>query len=79
VRWSYAGRGKRGGVRVISFNRFTHGEIWLLLIYGKSASENIPSHVLRWRYFAQQRLDDPARKRRAGTHIFQTGSILFHS
>lgn len=46
VRWSYAGRGKRGGVRVIYFNRLTHGEIWLLLIYGKSARENISSHVL---------------------------------
>ncbi|MGB4781778.1 transcriptional regulator [Candidatus Methylomirabilis sp.] len=47
VRWSYAGHGKRGGVRVIYFNRLSHGEIWLLLIYGKSATENIPSHVLR--------------------------------
>ncbi len=47
VRWGYAGHGKRGGVRVIYFNRLSHGEIWLLLIYGKSATENIPSHVLR--------------------------------
>ncbi len=47
VRWGYVGRGKRGGVRVIYFNRLSHGEIWLLLIYGKSATENIPSHVLR--------------------------------
>ncbi len=47
VRWGYAGRGKRGGVRVIYFNRLAHGEIWLLLIYGKRARENIPSHVLR--------------------------------
>ena len=47
VRWSYAGRGKRGGVRVIYFNRLTRGEIWLLLIYGKGARGNIRSHVLR--------------------------------
>lgn len=47
VRWGYAGRGKRGGTRVIYFNRLTLGEIWLLLIYGKSGRENIPSHVLR--------------------------------
>ena len=47
VRWSYAGRGKRGGVRVIYFNRFADGEIWLLLIYGKSVRDNIPAHVLR--------------------------------
>ena len=47
VRWSYAGRGKRGGVRVIYYNRLADGEIWLLLIYGKSVREQIPSHVLR--------------------------------
>ncbi len=35
------------GVRVVYFNRLANGEIWLLLIYGKSARENIPSHVLR--------------------------------
>ena len=35
------------GVRVIYFNRLTNGEIWLLLIYSKSARENIPAHVLR--------------------------------
>lgn len=35
VRWSRLGRGKRGGVRVICFNRFTRREIWLLLIYAK--------------------------------------------
>ena len=47
VRWGSTGRGKRGGVRVIYFNRLTNGEIWLLLIYGKSVRENIPAHVLR--------------------------------
>jgi hypothetical protein len=47
VRWGSAGRGKRGGVRVIYFNRLTNGEIWLLLVYGKSMRENIPTHVLR--------------------------------
>lgn len=47
VRWRGAGRGKRGGVRVIYFNRLANGEIWLLLIYGKSVHENIPAHVLR--------------------------------
>jgi hypothetical protein len=47
VRWGIAGRGKRGGVRVIYFNRLTDGEIWLLLVYGKSVRENIPAHVLR--------------------------------
>ena len=47
VRWGRAGRGKRGGVRVIYFNRFAHGEIWLLLIYGKSVQDNVSAHVLR--------------------------------
>nr|WP_298157166.1 hypothetical protein [Ferrovum sp.] len=47
VRWGSAGRGKRGGVRVIYFNRLVNGEIWLLLVYGKSVRENIPAHVLR--------------------------------
>jgi len=47
VRWSRKGSGKRGGVRVIYFNRLANGEIWLLLIYAKSAQENIPAHVLK--------------------------------
>jgi hypothetical protein len=47
VRWGVAGRGKRGGVRVIYFNRLANGEIWLLLVYGKSVRDNIPAHVLR--------------------------------
>lgn len=46
VRWGSAGRGKRGGVRVIYFNRLANGEIWLLLVYGKSVRENIPAHIL---------------------------------
>jgi hypothetical protein len=46
VCWSSSGRDKRGGVRVIYFNRFANGEIWLL-VYGKSVRENIPAHVLR--------------------------------
>ena len=47
VRWGRAGRGKRGGVRVIYYNRFALGEIWLLLIYGKSVQDNVCAHVLR--------------------------------
>lgn len=47
VRWGRAGRGKRGGVRVIYFNRLDDGEIWLLLVYGKSVRDNIPAHLLR--------------------------------
>lgn len=47
VRWSRKGTGKRGGVRVVYFNRVADGEIWLLLIYAKSAQDNIPAAVLR--------------------------------
>lgn len=47
VRWTRRGIGKRGGVRVIYFNRLAEGKIWLLLIYGKSAQDNIPTHILR--------------------------------
>jgi len=46
VRWSRSGMGKRGGVRVIYFNRLAHGQIYLLLIYAKSAKDNIPASVL---------------------------------
>lgn len=47
IRWSLPGHGKRGGVRVIYFNRLSAGEIWLLVLYAKSDAENIPAHVLR--------------------------------
>jgi len=47
VRWSRAGTGKRGGVRVIYFTRLASGEIWLLLIYAKSVRDNIPSYLLK--------------------------------
>lgn len=47
VRWGMAGRGKRGGVRVIYFLRLRHGQIWMLTLYPKNVTENIPAHVLR--------------------------------
>ena len=47
IRWGQSGRGKRGGVRVIYYNRLAKGEIWLLAVYDKTVQENIPSHVLR--------------------------------
>ncbi|HEY0490814.1 MAG TPA: transcriptional regulator [Telluria sp.] len=47
IRWGHTGRGKRGGVRVIYYNRLANGEIWLLAVYDKTVQENIPSHVLR--------------------------------
>ena len=47
VRWTRSGSGKRGGVRVIYYNRTERGEIWLLMIYAKSAKEVIPDHILK--------------------------------
>jgi hypothetical protein len=47
VRWHRAGSGKRGGVRVIHFNRLERGEIWLLVIYAKAVRGNIPAHLLK--------------------------------
>ncbi len=47
LRWGVAGRGKRGGVRVIYFARAAKSVIWMLTIYAKNEAENIPAHVLR--------------------------------
>jgi hypothetical protein len=46
MRWGVAGRGKRGGVRVIYFLRTRHGQIWLLTLYAKNVAETIPAKVL---------------------------------
>ncbi len=46
IRWSRAGMGKRGGVRVIYYNQLADGRTYLLLIYAKSVRENIPAKVL---------------------------------
>jgi hypothetical protein len=47
VRWSRAGMGKRGGVRVIHYNRLPDGVIYLLLIYAKGVRDTIPANVLK--------------------------------
>lgn len=47
LRWAAPGRGKRGGYRVIYYVRRTHGVIWMLTMYPKNVTENIPAHVLR--------------------------------
>jgi hypothetical protein len=47
LRWATAGRGKRGGLRVIYFLRSSRGQIWMLTLYGKSVRENLPAHVLK--------------------------------
>lgn len=47
VCWSRAGMGMQGGVRVIYFNRLAEGSIVLLVIYAKSAQDNISANILR--------------------------------
>jgi hypothetical protein len=47
VRWSRPGMGKRGGVRVIHYNQLADGVIYLLLIYGKGAVDNVDGKVLK--------------------------------
>jgi mRNA-degrading endonuclease RelE of RelBE toxin-antitoxin system len=47
LRWGVAGRGKRGGIRVIYYLRSRQGEVWMLTLYAKNVSGNIPAHVLK--------------------------------
>jgi len=47
LRWRAAGRGKRGGYRVIYLARVAKGVIWMLTMYPKNVADNIPAHVLR--------------------------------
>jgi mRNA-degrading endonuclease RelE of RelBE toxin-antitoxin system len=47
LRWGIAGRGKRGGVRVVYYVMSRRDEIWMLTIYAKSEEAGIPGHILR--------------------------------
>ena len=47
VRWARKGMGKRGGTRVIYYNKLDDGVIYLLVIYAKAVQENIPAHLLK--------------------------------
>jgi hypothetical protein len=47
VRWAREGTGKSGGVRVVYLTRNAAGEVYLLTLYAKSKSENIPLTVLK--------------------------------
>ncbi|MEQ1729832.1 MAG: transcriptional regulator [Vicinamibacterales bacterium] len=47
LRWGIAGRGKRGGIRVIYYLRSRQGEVWMLTLYAKNEADSIPAHVLR--------------------------------
>ena len=47
VRWSVAGRGKRGGARVIYFNFTEQGVLILLIVYTKSEQSNLEPGEIR--------------------------------
>lgn len=47
LRWAASGRGKRSGYRVIYFWKVQNGVVWLLTMYPKNVTDNIPAHVLR--------------------------------
>lgn len=47
LRWAAAGRGKRGGLRIIYYLRSKQGEIWLLTLYAKNEAESIPGPILK--------------------------------
>ena len=47
IRWAAAGRGKRGGYRVIYFTRRAGDVIWMLTMYPKNVTDSIPGHILK--------------------------------
>lgn len=46
VRWSRQGMGKRGGARIIYFNRLATGEVVLLMVYAKAKFDNLRPEFL---------------------------------
>jgi len=47
VRWSVAGKGKRGGVRVIYFNLTEQGTVVLVTLYPKADQDNIQTSDIK--------------------------------
>jgi len=47
LRWAFAGRGKRGGLRIIYYAQTRQGRIWMLTLYAKNVMGNISANVLR--------------------------------
>ncbi|MFL6414745.1 MAG: hypothetical protein ACJ74Y_03620 [Bryobacteraceae bacterium] len=47
ARWTRAGIGKRGGLRIIYYVRYEPNEFWMLTLYAKAKRENVPAHILR--------------------------------
>ena len=47
LRWAAEGRGKRSGIRIISYLRSSENEIWMLTVYAKNEAASIPGHILK--------------------------------
>jgi mRNA-degrading endonuclease RelE of RelBE toxin-antitoxin system len=47
LRWGQAGRGKRGGVRVIYYLRLRRGQVWMLTMYAKNEAATMSGPVLK--------------------------------
>lgn len=47
LRWGLAGRGKRGGVRVIYYLRLRQDQVWMLTLYAKNEADSISGAVLK--------------------------------
>lgn len=46
LRWRAAHSGKRGGYRVIYYNKLEQGQVWLLTVFSKRQVENISAREL---------------------------------
>jgi hypothetical protein len=46
VRWALPGRGKSGGMRVVTYYIKPDGEVWLLMAYTKAKFDNLPTDFL---------------------------------
>ncbi|MBI4907694.1 MAG: transcriptional regulator [Acidobacteria bacterium] len=47
LRWRLGGTGKRGGLRVIYYVRYEPNQFWMLTLYAKAKTENVPAHILK--------------------------------
>jgi hypothetical protein len=47
LRWGVTGKGKRGGIRVVYYLRLLAGQVWMLTLYAKNVTDDIPGHVLK--------------------------------
>ena len=58
LRWRSSGGGKRGGHRVIYFNRLELGGIWLLTIFSKRQHANISVREMK---YIRKAIDDGSK------------------